>query len=82
MFKEIGEAYAVLSDKKKRDDYDRFGFDGPQMDFNSAGFDFGGGFDAFDIFKNFFGNSNGFFDPEADDDFFNGMGGFGGSGFG
>jgi curved DNA-binding protein CbpA len=28
-FKEIGEAYEVLSDKKKREQYDQFGFDGP-----------------------------------------------------
>ncbi len=29
MFKEIGEAYAVLSDTQKRSNYDRYGFDGP-----------------------------------------------------
>lgn len=45
------------------------------MDFNSGGFrgfGFDDGFDPFDIFKNFFGNSGfshgGFFDD--DDDFF------------
>ena len=29
-FKEIQEAYAVLSDEQKRSHYDRFGHDGPQ----------------------------------------------------
>ena len=28
MFKKIGEAYAVLSDKDKRAVYDRYGFEG------------------------------------------------------
>jgi DnaJ-class molecular chaperone len=28
MFKKIGEAYAVLSDKEKRKIYDRFGHEG------------------------------------------------------
>lgn len=42
-FKEIGEAYEVLSDKKKRQQYDQFGFDGPPPtpDFDMGGF---GGF--------------------------------------
>lgn len=30
-FKVIGEAYAVLSDEKKRKQYDMYGFDVPQM---------------------------------------------------
>ena len=30
-FKEIQEAYAVLSDEQKRAQYDRFGHDGPQV---------------------------------------------------
>ena len=37
-FKEAAEAYAVLSDDKKRQQYDQFGFDGPNM-----GGGFGGG---------------------------------------
>ncbi len=40
-FKEIQEAYAVLSDEQKRAQYDRFGHDGPQG--NPFG-GFGGGF--------------------------------------
>ena len=50
-FKEIAEAYAVLSDPEKKQKYDRFGsVDGmPNMDFNMDGFgDLG---DIFDIFR-------------------------------
>src|SRR3954453_16443371 len=36
-FKEVQEAYDVLSDKKKRDQYDRFGFAGPQPSFGGGG---------------------------------------------
>ncbi len=44
-FKEIGEAYSVLSDTKKRANYDQFGSaDGPT--FNGQGF---GGFEGFDF---------------------------------
>ena len=60
-FKEIGEAYSVLSDEEKRRQYDQFGsaaFDG------SAGGGFGGfdasSFDFGDIFDNIFGNGFGF----------------------
>ena len=38
-FKEAAEAYSVLSDATKRQQYDQFGFDGPNM-----GGGFGGGF--------------------------------------
>ncbi len=61
-FKEISEAYEVLSDENKRANYDQFGHDGPQGGFGSQGFggqDFGGfsggGFE--DIFSSFFGGS-------------------------
>ena len=52
-FKEVQEAYSVLSDKEKRKKYDQFGFaaEMPNMGQGPAGFDFGSaGFDpgAFD----------------------------------
>ena len=43
-FKEAAEAYSVLSDATKRQQYDQFGFDGPNM-----GGGFGGGFGGFDM---------------------------------
>lgn len=43
-FKEAAEAYSVLSDKTKRQQYDQFGFNGPKM-----GGGFGGGFADFDL---------------------------------
>ena len=36
-FKEMQEAFAVLSDEQKRAQYDRFGHDGPGMDFGNMG---------------------------------------------
>jgi len=49
-FKEINEAYEVLSDGDKRAMYDRFGQVGPQTGFGAGGF---GGFE--DILDTFFG---------------------------
>ena len=74
-FKEIAEAYGVLSDKEKRDKYDRFGdADAPDM----SGFGNFGGMSADDIINMFAGRSGG--------SRFSGFGGFGdmfsGHGFG
>lgn len=69
-FKEINEAYEVLSDESKRSTYDQFGHDGlnGQGGFGGGGFGGGQGFGGFeDIFGDMFG------------DIFGG-GGFGGSG--
>ena len=61
-FKEIGEAYEVLSDADKKSRYDQFGFQGVDPNFNPNAGGFGGGFGGFgdfgdlgDIFGSFFG---------------------------
>jgi molecular chaperone DnaJ len=59
-FKEINEAYEVLSDEDKRAVYDRYGKAGLEGGGRSSGFG-GGGFGGFeDIFESFFGDESPF----------------------
>lgn len=55
-FKEIKEAYEVLSDDQKKAHYDQFGHTDPNQGFGGfGGADFGGGFGFEDIFSSIFG---------------------------
>jgi len=57
-FKEVNEAYEILSDDQKRSTYDRFGHAG--LNGGRSGFGFGGFSDPFDIFEEVFGQGFGF----------------------
>lgn len=74
-FKEAAEAYDVLHDPQKRQQYDQFGFNAPGGGFGGGGFG-GGGFSMDDIFSMFGdifgGHSGGGFGG------YSGFGGFGG----
>ena len=58
-FKEISEAYEILSDEQKRSRYDQFGHAGVNQQAGGGASGFGGGAGFEDIFDTFFGGARG-----------------------
>ena len=71
-FKELGEAYDVISDEQKRAAYDRYGHAAFASGMPGAGAGGGGFHDPFDIFREVFGGGGG---GDIFESFFGGGGG-------